>query len=51
MKVKVLTIEPKKYSQNRLNELIESLYTMHCIIFDGVDKNTFIHYVIFPTVK
>ena len=51
MKVKVSTIEPKQYSQDRLNELIESLYTVHCKIFDGVDKNTFIHYVIFPTAK
>jgi hypothetical protein len=46
--VKVQTIEPKYIFQEKLIKLIESLYTVHCKIFDGVDKNNFIHYVIFP---
>lgn len=50
-KVKVLTVEPWKLSQDRLSKLIESLYTVHCRIFDGVDKKTFIHYAIFPSAK
>lgn len=50
-KVKVSTIEPKKYTKGRLDELVDSLYAVHCKIFDGVDRDTFIHYVLFPTAK
>jgi len=50
-KVKIISVEPKKIPKDKLNKLIESLYSLHCKIFDGVDRNTFIHYVISPTAK
>ncbi len=50
-KVKVISIEPKKISKDKLNNLVESLYNLHYKIFDGLDRDTFIHYVIFPTAK
>lgn len=50
-KVKVTAVEPKLILKNKLDQLIGSLYELHCKIFDGVDKNTFVHYVIFPTAN
>lgn len=50
-KVKSLTVEPKKCSPEDLSQLIESLYELNCRIFDGVDRDTFIHYVVLPEAK
>jgi len=50
-KVRVHTVDPQGLSKERLGDLIDSLYAVHCKIFDGVDKKTFIHYVVLPQAK
>lgn len=40
------TIDPKQLTAHARQQLIDALYSVHCQIFDGVQKTAFAKYVV-----